>query len=89
MPIVNAPATYKYTIFPNPMAEKAKVHSNVLEEHYAGAEVKLMNLSGKTVQQFFVSDREFSIQRKELQPGVYIIQVETGENKIVEKLIIQ
>lgn len=74
-------------VFPNPFSSSATIRFN---EEQALSQVKIIDLFGKEVRSGSFSGSEFVINKGEIKPGVYFIQV-TDENRHVlnKKIIIQ
>lgn len=74
-------------IFPNPFSSSATIR---FYEEQSLSQVKIIDLFGREVRSIFFSGRELTIDKQEMKPGTYFIQV-TDENKRItnKKIVIQ
>jgi uncharacterized surface anchored protein len=49
----------------------------------------LLTTDGKTVKTFTISESETQLNVQDLKPGVYILRIETNENVVIKRLVIQ
>ena len=81
-----APEKSRLFLFPNPVSDKLSLHI----PDYSGSEaVKIINMAGLTVHQLQAPSENFSIDLIHLQPGSYIIQIQTKDNNYSHKIIKQ
>jgi hypothetical protein len=73
-------------IYPNPANDMVTV-----AYPYNGIPVTLnmISVNGKTVKTLTIRDRETIINVQDLKPGVYILRMETNENVVVKRLVVQ
>ena len=69
-------------IYPNPVLDKLYI-SGISDEKIQSIEI--FTVTGKLVQKF--NSQERILELKQLEAGIYFIQITTAENKIIRKLI--
>jgi hypothetical protein len=71
--------------FPNPVKETLNVKANTQIES-----VTLMNVTGQIVDQAVVNDTKTSISIRQLEKGIYMVQVKTIDGQIAtQKIVIE
>ncbi len=79
--------TKNTVLFPNPARTTTYVQS---EEGATGIKTVIYDLSGNKVKE--ISNRDSSLQAidvSELRPGIYIVQMQKGKERITKKLVVQ
>ncbi len=81
--------TGDFQIFPNPTANKFKVRS--LEYGVIGATIEIFDLNGRKLIEKFIrtGNKTTAIDVNSLQDGMYLVQFQSENQKITQKLIIQ
>ncbi len=76
--------------YPNPVNRNNKLKTEYLKSNDEDAVVLLRDLTGKVMEQAFVNGTtgtvEFNIDNK--NPGMYLVEMQQGERKIVKKIIV-
>ncbi|MFN9502172.1 MAG: T9SS type A sorting domain-containing protein [Chryseotalea sp.] len=76
--------------YPNPVNRNTKLTTDYLKSNDEDAVVLLRDLTGKVMEQAFVNGTtgtvEFNIDNK--NPGMYLVEMQQGERKIVKKIIV-
>jgi len=74
-------------IYPNP----AKDVVNIITKGFQTLEGfgTLMTADGKLVKNFIVTGNQTQLDVQDLQPGIYILRIESSENVVVKRLVIQ
>jgi hypothetical protein len=75
-------------VYPNPLRDKMTVY--FLESSSQVRKLTLKDLSGRTVMQQNVSGSEsrWSMEMTSLNPGIYLLQVTSGDQSVIKKVII-
>jgi len=75
------------SVYPNP----AKDEVNITLKGFQTLEGfgTLLTTDGKTVKTFTISESETQLNVQDLKPGVYILRIETNENVVIKRLVIQ
>ncbi len=68
---------------PNPASDFVSVYADGLNK------VSVMNMTGQTLMQQFITGNEAHMSIEHLPPGMYLVQVEAGNQRITRKLIVQ
>jgi len=74
------------TIFPNPSTSGAKISLQFSLE--TEANIQILDMSGKVVRKETIKGANAEISTEGFSRGMYILQVESGSNKITKKLIV-
>ena len=52
-------------------------------------DIRLMDISGKQIRLYrSITEGQFKLDRRELNPGVYFVEINRGGDVLVEKLVI-
>jgi photosystem II stability/assembly factor-like uncharacterized protein len=86
-----SPADQNITLYPNPATRIVTLE--FLTAPFASAEIEIIDLTGKlmkTLQSAVNSGRrhKISVDLSELDPGIYLLMVETASTRITKKLVI-
>ncbi len=74
------------SIVPNPFSSSARILLQGVDE---SSFIRIYDLAGRIIRQFEVNDtREIVIQRNNLEPGIYIVEL-SGNRVIRQKLIVE
>lgn len=72
-------------IYPNPVSDKLCVNSSKIINN-----ISIRDLSGRTVMNTYVGEKEAGIETSSLESGIYLIHVETIDRaSVVQKLVIR
>lgn len=87
-PVRTAPDKFSVTIMPNPMKESAIVRfDNPANEEVL---IQLFDLTGKVQMQMAgIRGTQYTIDRKNLTAGMYIIEVRIGQRRTTAKLVVE
>ena len=76
--------------YPNPVNRNQKLKTEYIKSNDADAVVLLRDLTGKVMEQALVNGNsgtvEFNIDNK--NPGMYLVEMQQGQRKIVKKIIV-
>lgn len=78
-----------FKIYPNPVEGADRFLIAVSKEAGNNLYLKILNMSGKKVYGSPITSAEMYIDKTVIRPGVYIIQLESGDTKYTEKLIVK
>lgn len=89
---LTATSTTALSIYPNPVFSEATISYTLSSNQQV--EMGLYNLQGQKVQQLLTTNSSagvhvFNWQVKKLIPGMYFIQMKTGQENLVQKIIIK
>jgi uncharacterized protein (TIGR02145 family) len=71
-------------IYPNPSKGEVAISGLI-----AGVEISITDLHGQTVDTFTAQSEQMTFDLSDLQPGVYLVKIESGSQIIFRKLILQ
>ena len=75
------------SLYPNPMDNYTTISYNCKSD--IPYDIRLLDISGKQVRLYrAITDRQFKLDRKGLNPGVYFVELKAEEGTLIEKLII-
>lgn len=74
-----------FSIYPNPASSFVQVKSDKLKVENCS----LLDVYGRTIQEFKVQSSEFKIQIEDLSKGIYFIKLQTNKGPVVKKFIKQ
>jgi hypothetical protein len=77
------------TVYPNPSRDNFTIQIN---SRYLKTDVvylKIVDLTGRCVFKKQIQNTKHVIQNTDFSPGVYFVEVHDGENRIIQKLVIQ
>ena len=72
------------SLYPNPVTTSLRIH---LKDSPLGATVRLVDISGKIVMEESVTQDDGSLDLTTLQAGIYFLEVNSGNQKTIKKLI--
>ena len=73
-------------VYPNPADEQVTI---IVPYNEKPSTISFINLDGKTLKTLTISGSETSINVQDLKPGVYILRIESTENVVIKRLVIQ
>lgn len=87
-PVVNPTTTAaaRFKFYPNPVSSELVIDLSG-NESWIGKNLTVLNANGTVLMQFTVTAKTQKINVARLQPGLYFIQGENGQEKIREKLV--
>lgn len=74
------------TVYPNPVMIGAKVNIQFAQD--TEATIQIIDVSGKVVRRETVTGVNHEISTEGFGRGLYILQIESGKNKITKKLVV-
>jgi hypothetical protein len=74
----------KISAYPNPFKDVLTI---ALDESTLEATVKVMDITGKTVSEKIVTNEHARFDLSALQTGIYFLEVNSGDQKTIKKLI--
>jgi hypothetical protein len=73
-------------IYPNPAKEKVNI---IYPYNGSPVTLSMVSIDGKTMKIFTLNNSETIINVQDLKPGVYILRMETNEDLVIKRLVIQ
>ncbi len=73
------------TIHPNPFTSQTTI---TFTQEQKNTSVKIVNESGKEVKTLNFTGKQLTIEKGEMLPGTYFLQLNTGQKRVIQKLII-
>ena len=84
---ITADQSPEIEIFPNPANNQIIVEYSVLPE--GEIRIYLWNTEGKLVKRDVIHSNEYVMDVSDLNPGIYVLQIEYGEVKISENIVVK
>ncbi|MCG8700801.1 MAG: carbohydrate-binding protein [Bacteroidales bacterium] len=81
----NTPSLNDVSIYPNPSTGVLNININSEES----AALKIINISGATVYNSFIDSKVNAIDVSDLEPGIYMVEINTTTNTTLQKVIIK
>gem|GEM_PF-1316127 len=72
-------------VFPNPASDLVTVENFISSDW----NLKVLNLSGKTMMSHNVTTGKYTLDVSELPAGMYLVEIETGGRSLIKKIIVQ
>ena len=90
--IKEANAGFEFNVGPNPMTASAQINLQVANA--GDYSVLMTDVTGKLIATIYsgelnIGAHQFEIERQSINPGVYLIQIDNGQGRLVQKLIVQ
>ncbi|MGG7665312.1 T9SS type A sorting domain-containing protein [Dyadobacter sp. BHUBP1] len=82
-----AEPTTSLTIFPNPASKEVQL--NLKGSWKYPVDVQIFDRSGNTMQRDRLDSSERTLNIASLRQGVYVLKAESGESRVVEKLVVE
>jgi len=76
-----------FSVFPNPASKRVSV--NVSNEFFESGQASLITIDGRVVQSKAVNAKQFNFELNNLNPGVYLITLQSGNQKSSKELIVE
>ncbi len=76
--------TLGVSVFPNPARDKVYIQSSEVVE-----KIELLNNLGAVIHSEKVNDRGYQLNVSPFNPGIYFIKIETGQDLILRKIVIE
>lgn len=77
---------FGFELYPNPAVDQVNI---ILNSSSANTRVELLEISGKSIRSFAISENQVTIDVSDLAAGVYFAKVQDGENIQIKKLVVQ
>ena len=74
------------TMYPNPAS--GRVHIEVISSDVTDASLHIMTLEGKVLRSIDVTSYQNEVSLSGMAPGLYLVELIRGADRIVEKLIL-
>ena len=84
--ISQATNTGNLQIYPNPASDKVTI---VYNNNGAPVTISLITTDGKTVKTLNMSGAQVELDVQNLQPGVYVLKMESDDSVVIKRLVIQ
>ena len=73
-------------IYPNPVINRATIQTQTQSNI---EKLRMLDVSGKVIRDIKISNKQYVVfQKKEIQKGIYFIEITTNEKKYLQKIII-
>jgi hypothetical protein len=82
---VSGNPNFNANIFPNPFASKAIIRFNKEQNN---ATIRIIDIMGKEVRVSHFNGKQYVIEKGDMQPGVYIVQISDEKQNVINKKII-
>jgi len=80
----------RFNIYPNPAVNQLNIQLNNLDQNNGNFELQIFDIGGKVVYQEELSkgQSDYQVDLTKFHPGFYMISILEGENKYLQKLVI-